>query len=697
MLRKIILLLALLPFICSEGLSQSRIFWLDNDHDSPPYNDESPPRIRSARLDGTHVQRVKRVTDATGMAFDHEHGYIYWTQEPLKTYLGILWRFTIDQSGPNEHVYKPEWTEGGLAIDYVDDKIYWATRLRDWHRVTIMRANLDGMDPEEIASDISVYCKGLAIDPVGKHVYWTTNETILRASLDTGVVEDVGPDPNLPPYPAFDGDISIDVQARKMYWTRGGNRSSSGWIGAFRANLDGSEAELLWEEPYSDAGDIVVDGVNKYVYWTEWTLMTDPTGVFIRRARTDQPITWDRIENIVGPPDTPADLTRGIDLFIDPGPPALEIPAAEAAGVATTTELRWQRVECSPRYDVQVASDSAFNSIVYRTNTPHQTDTFVAPVAQHRYWWRVHSNACGIASHWSSPRWFDVGSSGALAPALLTPKPGEQTGLTVMFSWNPGPDAAHHTFQLSTTNDFSTAIVDAESLMVAEYEVENLVSGQSYYWRVAGFDDGGRYTFAATQSFSIANKPDAVTLIGPSDGATEVPAYTVFEWNEAGGADSYRFELSTSSDFESIIVDENVEGTSYELATPLPYAEEHFWRVCGVNIAGEGPWASRSFTVAVGTATEPPGEIPKVTVLRNAYPNPSSGVVHLPFDLAQPGNVQIDVYDVFGRHVLTPLDESLNAGRYIRALDIAGLASGMYVAVLKAGVVQARTVFTVVR
>lgn len=686
MTQKIVFFLLLLPFACSEGLAQSRIFWGDAGHVA----------IQSAYLDGTHLETLTTTVSFTnGIAVDTHTGWIYYLTVPIgHGVYGELMRLPVSGSPGSEYLVRTG-TARGLAIEYSGGKIYWAAP-KDVANASIFRANLDGSQLEEVAHAAGV-AWGVAVDPIGGHVYWTTGETILRANIATGVVEDVGPDPQMEPYPAFKGDISIDVQARKMYWTRKGNRSSSGWIGIFRADLDGGNVEKLWDEPYSDAGDIVVDGVNKYVYWTEWTLMADPDGVYIRRARTDQPITWDTIENIVGPPETPSDLTAGLDLFLDPGPALLESPAAEANGISTTTELRWRRVECSPRYDVQIASDADFMQIVYRENTPHTSVEFVAPVAEHRYWWRVHSNACGIASHWANPNWFEVGSSGSLAPTLLTPEQGERTGLTVSFTWTPGSEAAYHTFQLAAVNDFSSTIVDAESLTVADYEVSDLVPDQIYYWRVAGFDAAGRYTFSANQSFSVAGMPSALTLLLPSDGQTEVPAYTAFSWDSAEGADSYHFELSNATDFASVVVDTVLTGTTYEMPAPLAYASEHFWRVCGVNISGEGPCTSRSFTVAIGTATEPSEEIPTVTRLGNAYPNPSSYTVNLPFELSRTGRMRIDLYDVFGRHVATMFNEDLGAGRYVRRLDTERLASGTYVAILTTNSARSRRLFTVIR
>lgn len=72
------------------------------------------------------------------------------------------------------------------------------------------------------------------------------------------------------------------------------------------------------------------------------------------------------------------------------------------------------------------------------------------------------------------------------------------------------------------------------------------------------------------------------------------------------------------------------------------------------------------------TITETP------VVLRPGYPNPATDAVSIPFELAQPMRVQLKLYDMLGREVVSVLDEELPAGRHTEEVEVSGLAAGTY-------------------
>jgi hypothetical protein len=83
------------------------------------------------------------------------------------------------------------------------------------------------------------------------------------------------------------------------------------------------------------------------------------------------------------------------------------------------------------------------------------------------------------------------------------------------------------------------------------------------------------------------------------------------------------------------------------------------------------------------------GELPRVTALLPAWPNPFNPVANLAFDLARPGAASLVVYDVRGRRVRTVHDGELTAGRHLFRWDGRdgggrAAAAGVYVARLVA-------------
>jgi M6 family metalloprotease-like protein len=108
------------------------------------------------------------------------------------------------------------------------------------------------------------------------------------------------------------------------------------------------------------------------------------------------------------------------------------------------------------------------------------------------------------------------------------------------------------------------------------------------------------------------------------------------------------------------------------------------------------------------TLTQPtPGgtggsEIPAVTELLPAYPNPFNPGTTLAFTLASGGTARLEVFDVRGRRVATVHDGDLAAGRHEfrwngRSDGGRGVASGVYVARFQAGAIEQTRRLTLVR
>ena len=68
------------------------------------------------------------------------------------------------------------------------------------------------------------------------------------------------------------------------------------------------------------------------------------------------------------------------------------------------------------------------------------------------------------------------------------------------------------------------------------------------------------------------------------------------------------------------------------------------------------------------------------TLLRSAYPNPTSGEATIEFTLPQSAeNVMLTLNDATGREISRPINgQNLNAGTHIVGLDVSGLPSGTY-------------------
>ncbi|MEX2054641.1 MAG: T9SS type A sorting domain-containing protein, partial [Candidatus Andersenbacteria bacterium] len=125
------------------------------------------------------------------------------------------------------------------------------------------------------------------------------------------------------------------------------------------------------------------------------------------------------------------------------------------------------------------------------------------------------------------------------------------------------------------------------------YPVSGLANNTLYYWRVNATNAGGTSSYSSTWSFTtIVAAPAAPTLASPSNGATGVSTSPTLSWNASTGATSYRLQVSTSSGFSQLVVDQSgITGTSYPVSG-LANNTLYYWRVNATNAGGTSSYST---------------------------------------------------------------------------------------------------------
>lgn len=85
--------------------------------------------------------------------------------------------------------------------------------------------------------------------------------------------------------------------------------------------------------------------------------------------------------------------------------------------------------------------------------------------------------------------------------------------------------------------------------------------------------------------------PPAVTLLAPSDGATEVSREPTLFWMEAAQALEYEVEIARDADFTDIVYSALESGTTHTVANELDADTTYYWHVRGSNACGPGAWS----------------------------------------------------------------------------------------------------------
>ncbi|HUU82804.1 MAG TPA: C25 family cysteine peptidase [Phycisphaerae bacterium] len=96
--------------------------------------------------------------------------------------------------------------------------------------------------------------------------------------------------------------------------------------------------------------------------------------------------------------------------------------------------------------------------------------------------------------------------------------------------------------------------------------------------------------------------PGTVTLVSPTNGATDVGRYPTLTWQPLTEAAEYDLELALDSGFASVVYSATVPETSHQVTTPLDSLTEYFWHLQAVNGCGVSGFSSPfSFTTLAQT------------------------------------------------------------------------------------------------
>ncbi len=188
------------------------------------------------------------------------------------------------------------------------------------------------------------------------------------------------------------------------------------------------------------------------------------------------------------------------------------------------------------------------------------------------------------------------------SPRLVTPAMGAQIAnsaqpvtLTVQNATTTGTTPLTYTFEVATDDQFANIVYTKSGVApgsdgTTAVQIDTLTAGTGYYWRARA--DSGSSNGPATSANNFAVGPaitiSAPTLSSPGVGATvstNRPTLTVTNSTTTGPVGSlvYKFELSTTSSFDSIAVSGTVSQqsgqTSYTPTTDLDTGVTYYWRV----------------------------------------------------------------------------------------------------------------------
>ena len=370
--------------------------------------------------------------------------------------------------------------------------------------------------------------------------------------------------------------------------------------------------------------------------------------------------------------------------------PTLLAPANGAINQADRLWLSWLAADNATEYRVQISTVSDFSSIVADVNVSSITVyelTGLAPGTT--YFWRVRgANSSGFGS-WSDYFQFTTGIPAPGIPEPTAPADGAlNTAIEVSLTWQSPGAGVTFDVQISTTNTFSSLLIDRTGISETTHDVGPLPNSTQLFWRVRAVNAGGHGAWSPVHSFTtVAAISAAPTLLLPENNAVDQPSNLFLLWQATAGATAYHVQLATDIAFTNLIADDpHFVGVQQVILPVFEAGATYFWRVRGRDGAELGPWSDVfQFTTAVATHNEDPGLQPVEFALLGNYPNPFNPTTRIEYTIPRSSVVRIDVIDSSGRLIDTLVDARQAAGKHAVTFQAGSLPSGVYSYRLTAG------------
>ncbi len=197
-----------------------------------------------------------------------------------------------------------------------------------------------------------------------------------------------------------------------------------------------------------------------------------------------------------------------------------------------------------------------------------------------------------------------VHDRGSLADALVLFQPdgmhSPQT-LRPLFDWGGVSGATSYTLQISTSQNFTTLVLNKIVTPSAYVPTSDLPRNNLFFWRVRANGPNGPSGWSRVRHFYTPNPPGLPTLIAPAHNAVVPGPQPTLDWNDVTPAATYyEVQISMKDDFTALLGRGRGGRTilsQYTPEAPLASNTTFFWRVRAVNEQGQfSQWSAvRSF------------------------------------------------------------------------------------------------------
>lgn len=286
---------------------------------------------------------------------------------------------------------------------------------------------------------------------------------------------------------------------------------------------------------------------------------------------------------------------------------------ANNSDIWNESEFVWTAVNNSLAYQFQIDTVSSFSSsilfdttIIYIDPTGYSDAHLLMNQLYFgkEYFWRVRAYIVNDTSAWSSV--WTVNTAGYIE--LVSPAEASQNYVSVNLDWNSIPGVNFYDFQLDTTTDFNSPVLQSgynEYLSVlsgfadTEELLDNLRYGTTYYWRVRA-----RNSIDSSQWVMRSFVTKENIIVDSPLGNTQTFTGVLLDWQAFDGAEYYDYRVDTSLSFsspalimgsDSFIANNSGNTDTEAFIDDLFFGTQYYWQVRSHNSVDTSAWSDGSF------------------------------------------------------------------------------------------------------
>ncbi len=364
---------------------------------------------------------------------------------------------------------------------------------------------------------------------------------------------------------------------------------------------------FVWSKPGEITASLLgkeigtIEGVNKY--WLEINYDTSNVAIFVDSTITDTTSLVSNLQHLTkhfwrvkgkneagwGAFSNWFNFTTVIQ---EPDTIILASPENNAVNQQIDISLNWFSEARSDRYEVEVAEDSLFTTIVYNDTSITDTSTTVNGLDYlTNYFWRVRGKNIGGLGFYSVARKFTTIIERPETPMLSSPDSGI-TALVppIILKWHSSLRTEKYELELSKFADFSTLAFADSNIVDTLKQLPSVDYLTTYYWRVRAANIGGVSDNSTVYQFKTVGLPSTINHIYPTANAVNIPINLTFKWtrsfDQTDTISFYHLQLTKDTTSNIFTMNDSTLTDTFAVATNLENYVYYYWRVRAINEFG---------------------------------------------------------------------------------------------------------------